>query len=100
MTGVFPDQAYNTPMDTPGWTAQNSATGDDQNLTAHAGVTAAGLATLVTAQTALGSAQTAASVTGVTGTDAANLAKLTDLKAVAAAVDALNAALVTAGIEV
>jgi hypothetical protein len=96
--------AFDTPVLNPGWTVQNAATGSNQSLTSNAGPglnsgTQIGF-TPAAAQTALGSAQTDASVTGVSGTDAANLAKLTDLKAIAAKVDALNAALVAAGLEV
>lgn len=35
---VYPDKDYDTPVNVPGWTVQNSATGTDQNLTGNAGV--------------------------------------------------------------
>lgn len=100
------DGLLNTPTNVPGWTVQNAATGSDQS-TVNGGAAPSGAGALlaaseVTAQSALGSAQTTAVITatGSGGADWANLAKLADLKAVAAAVDALNAALVAAGIEV
>jgi hypothetical protein len=98
MTQVFSQPAMDTPALTPGWTVQTSATGSDQSLTKNAGAGVnAGQSvgyTPLPAQAATGQASFVAP-----GSLAA-AAKLSDLQALAALVDTLNAALVTAGLEI
>jgi hypothetical protein len=102
MTKVFNDvpggSLLDTPVNVPSWTVQSPLTGSNQSLTKSAG---AGVNsgqsigyTQLPAQAATGQASYVApgALTGA--------AKLTDVQALAALVDTLNAALVTAGIEV
>lgn len=91
MADVFVPQANDTPVLTPGWTVQSTPAGEE-SLVSHAGPTGL-LAAQVAHQTATGEA----SFTGTTAD--ATAAKLSDLQAVAAKLDALNAAMVSAGVE-
>lgn len=91
---VFNNDVNDAPTNIPTWTVQSPLTGSNQNTVGNAPPASALLsATEVPAQTAIGQAQT-----GTTGD--ATAAKLSDLKTVAAAVDALNSALVAANLEV
>jgi hypothetical protein len=90
--------AFDTPVLNPGWTVQTAANGSNQSLTKNAGPglnsgTQIGF-TPAAAQSATGEASYVAP-----GTLAA-AAKLSDVQNLGALVDTLNAALVTAGLEV
>lgn len=125
MSNAFANDPTDTPIMSPGWTVQSSSAGYDQNLVGSAGtgdtfpvvsvngktaavtLAAADVGALpstavATKQTATGEAAMTTAVitaTGLAGADAANLAKLSDLQAIGAKLDALNAAMVAAGLE-
>jgi hypothetical protein len=86
---VWPNTAngtsiLDTPVNVAGWTVQNPATGSNQNTVGNAPPTGVLPTSQVAAQTALGT---------VASTQAGT-------QSIAAAVDALNAALVASGIQV
>jgi len=90
MTNVFSNNAnganmYDTPTNYPTWTVQSAATGSNQSTVNGAAAPTGGLFTQVPAQTPVGTIadNTQATVQGI-----------------AAKLDALNAAMVTAGLEV
>jgi hypothetical protein len=83
------DGLLNTPANVPGWTVQNAATGSDQSTVT------TGTAASVNGGALLAASQVAAQTP--LGTVASTQA---GTQSIAAAVDALNAALVAAGIEV
>jgi hypothetical protein len=84
MSNIFPG-VNDAPTNVPGWSVQNAATGSNQNSVNGGAAPTGGLAGSVAAQTPIGTVSNNSQAT---------------VQSIAAGLDALNAALVAANIEV